>query len=164
MDGGAWWAVVQGVAKSQTWLNDFTFTFHFHASEKEMATHSSVLAWRVPETGEPGVLPSMGSHSSSSRVKFLLENLRKNNLWTSAYDFIHFFPTTQFLSLLLSTFILKVIKLHLLIAHDSFDSFSVCGWLFCLKQNPDRPGFCIWVSKQGVELEIKGLCNWRWWI
>ena len=62
MDGGAWKAAVHGVAKSQKWLCDFTFTFHFHALEKEMATHSSVLAWRVPGTGEPGGLPSMGSH------------------------------------------------------------------------------------------------------
>ena len=62
MDGGAWWAAVHGVAKSRTWLSDFTFTFHFHALEKEMATHSSVLAWRIPGTGEPGGLPSMGSH------------------------------------------------------------------------------------------------------
>ena len=61
MDGGAWWAAVHGVAKSQTWLSDFIFTFHFHALEKEMATHSSVLAWRIPGTGEPGGLPSMGS-------------------------------------------------------------------------------------------------------
>ena len=51
MDGGAWWAAVHGVAKSRTRLSDFTFTFHFHALEKEMATHSSVLAWRIPETG-----------------------------------------------------------------------------------------------------------------
>ena len=62
MDGGAWWAAVHGVVKSQTRLSDFTFTFHFHALEKEMATHSSVLAWRIPETGEPGGLPSTGSH------------------------------------------------------------------------------------------------------
>ena len=62
MDGGAWWAAVHGVAKSQTQLSDFTFTFHFHALEKEMATHSSVLAWKIPETGEPGGLPSTGSH------------------------------------------------------------------------------------------------------
>ena len=62
MDGGAWWATVHGVAKSRTRLNDFTFTFHFHALEKEMATHSSVLAWRIPGTGEPAGLPSMGSH------------------------------------------------------------------------------------------------------
>ena len=62
MDRGAWWAAVHGVAKSQTRLSDFTFTFHFHALEKEMATHSSVLAWRIPGMGEPGGLPSMGSH------------------------------------------------------------------------------------------------------
>ena len=63
MDGGAWWAAVHGVAKSRTQLSDFTLTFHFHALEKEMATHSSVLAWRIPGTGEPGGLPSIGSHT-----------------------------------------------------------------------------------------------------
>ena len=63
MDGGAWWAAVHGVVKSRTWLSNFIFTFHFHALEKEMATHSSVLAWRIPGTGEPGGLLSMGSHS-----------------------------------------------------------------------------------------------------
>ena len=62
MDAGAWWAAVHGVAKSRTRLSDFTFTFHFHALEKEMAIHSSVLAWRIPGTGEPGGLPSMGLH------------------------------------------------------------------------------------------------------
>ena len=62
MNGGAWWATVHGVAKSRTRLSDFPFTFHFHALEKEMATHSSVLAWRIPGTGEPGGLPSLGSH------------------------------------------------------------------------------------------------------
>ena len=62
MDGGAWWAAVHGVTKSQTRLNDFTFTFHFHALEEEMATHSSVLAWRIPGMAQPGGLPSMGSH------------------------------------------------------------------------------------------------------
>ena len=62
MDGGAWWAAVHGVEKSQTRLSNFTFTFHFHALEKEMATHSSVLAWRIPGMAEPGGLPSMGLH------------------------------------------------------------------------------------------------------
>ena len=62
MDGGAWWAAVHGVTRSWTWLSDFTFTFHFHALEKAMSTHSSVLAWRIPGTGEPGGLPSLGSH------------------------------------------------------------------------------------------------------
>ena len=62
IDGGAWWAAGHGVAKTQTRLSDFTFTFHFHALEKEMATHSSVLAWRIPGTEKPGRLQSMGSH------------------------------------------------------------------------------------------------------
>ena len=62
MDGGAWWAAVHGVAEGRTQLSNFIFTFYFHALEKEMATHSSVLAWRIPGTGEPGELPSMGSH------------------------------------------------------------------------------------------------------
>ena len=62
MDGGAWCAAIHGVAKTWTRLRDFTFTFHFHALEKEMATHFRVLAWRIPGTGEPGGLPSVGSH------------------------------------------------------------------------------------------------------
>ena len=62
MDGGAWWAAVHGVTKSRALLSDFTFPFHFHALEKEMATRSSVLAWRIPGMAEPGGLPSMGSH------------------------------------------------------------------------------------------------------
>ena len=61
MDRGAWWTAVHGVSKSRTGLSDFTLTFHLHALEKEMATHSSVLAWRTPGTGEPGGLSSMGS-------------------------------------------------------------------------------------------------------
>ena len=71
MDREAWWAAVHGVTKSWTRLSDFTFTFHFHALEKEMATHSSVLAWRIPGTEEPGGLPSMGSH----RVRHDLSDL-----------------------------------------------------------------------------------------
>ena len=62
MDGGAYYVAVHGVAKSRAWLSDFTFTFHFHALEKKMASHSSILAWRIPGTEEPSGLPSMGSH------------------------------------------------------------------------------------------------------
>ena len=62
IDGGAWWAAAHGVTKSRTQLSDFAFTFHFHALEKEMATHDSVLAWRIPGMGEPGGLLSMRSH------------------------------------------------------------------------------------------------------
>ena len=65
MDRGAWKAAVHGVARSRTRLRDFTFAFHFHALEKEMASHSSVLAWRVPGTGEPGGLLSLGSQSQT---------------------------------------------------------------------------------------------------
>ena len=71
MDGGAWKAAVHGVAKSRTRLSDFPFTFHLHASEREMATHFSVLAWRIPGMGEPGGLPSMGSHRVGTRLKRL---------------------------------------------------------------------------------------------
>ena len=72
MDGGAWWAAVHGVAKSWTRLSDFPFTFHFHALEKEMATHSSVLAWRIPGVGEPGGLLSVyGVAQSWTRLKQL---------------------------------------------------------------------------------------------
>ena len=76
-DGGAWWAAVHGVAKSQVWLSDFTFTFHFPALEKEMATHSSVLAWRIPGMGEPGWLLSMGSH----RVGHDWSDLAQHSIW-----------------------------------------------------------------------------------
>ena len=62
MDGGAWWAAVHGAAEGRTQLSGLSFTFHFHALEKEMTTHSSVLAWRIPGMGEPGGLLSMGSH------------------------------------------------------------------------------------------------------
>ena len=70
-DWGAWWAAVSGVAKSPTWLSNFTFTFHFPALENEMATHSSVLAWRTPGTGEPGGLLSMVGSQSRTRLKWL---------------------------------------------------------------------------------------------
>ena len=62
MDKEAWWVAIHAVTNSRTQLSDFTFPFHFHALEKELATHSSVLAWRIPGKGEPGGLPSMGSH------------------------------------------------------------------------------------------------------
>ena len=77
MDRGAWWAAVNGVAKSRTRLSDFTFTFHFHAWEKEMATHSGVLAWGIPGTEEPGGLLSMGSH----RVGHDLAETAYDNVW-----------------------------------------------------------------------------------
>ena len=97
MDGGAWWAAVHGIAEGRTRLSDFTSTFHLHALEKEMATHSSVLAWRILGTAEPGGLPSMGSQSrkrlkrlsSSSRISTplqysCLENPMDGGAWKAA--------------------------------------------------------------------------------
>ena len=98
MDGGAWWAAVHGVTRSWTRLSDFTFTFHFHALEKEMATHSSVRAWRIPGTGEPGGLPSLESHRVGHNWSDLaaaanenIEKLRsevktiKRNIWRNCF-------------------------------------------------------------------------------
>ena len=86
MDRGAWWAAVHGVAKSQTRLSDFTFTFHFRALEKEMATHSTLLAWRIPGMGEPGGLPSMGSHSRTR-----LRQLSSSSLYFGYQHFVLIF-------------------------------------------------------------------------
>ena len=83
MGGGAWWAAVHGVAKSRTRLSDFPFTSRFHALEKEMATHSSVLAWRIPGTGEPGGLPSLGLQSRT-RLKRL--SSRMTLCWLHTVD------------------------------------------------------------------------------
>ena len=82
MDRGAWRAAVYGVTKSRTWLSDSTFTFHFHALEKEMATHSSVLAWRIPGTADPGGLPSMGSHRVRHDWSDLAATLHRHSWWT----------------------------------------------------------------------------------
>ena len=81
MDRGAWWAAVRGVAKNQTRLSGFTLTFHFHALEREMATHSTVLAWRIPGTEEPGGLPSMGSHRVGHDWRDLAAWSYKNLIW-----------------------------------------------------------------------------------
>ena len=85
MDGGAWWATIHGVVKSRTRLNDFTLTLQFHALEKEMAAHSSVLAWRIPGMGEPGGLPSLGSHVASCDCDHVLARIWEVHsfLWSS---------------------------------------------------------------------------------
>ena len=93
MDGGAWWAAVHGVAKSRTRLSNFTFTFHFHALEKEMAAHSSVLAWRIPGMGEPGGLPSMGSQSRT-RLKWLSSRARRGTFLLCSLAFKPLSPLT----------------------------------------------------------------------
>ena len=99
MDGGAWWAAVHAVAKSRTQMSNFTFTFHFHPLEKEMATHSSVLAWRIPGTGEPGRLLSMGSHSQtrlkqlSSSILYWCFSFWLSSLCIIGSSFIHLIRT-----------------------------------------------------------------------
>ena len=100
MDGGTWWAAVHGVAESRTRLSDFTFTFHFHALEKEMATPSSVCAWRIPGTGEPGGLPSMGSHRVGHDWSDLAAAAAATILHIRSTELIHFtdgyrFPLTN---------------------------------------------------------------------
>ena len=96
MDGGAWWAAVHGVSKSQTQLSDFTFTFHFHALQKEMATHSNVLAWRIPGMVELGGLPSMGSHRVRLDWSKLAAAAAKTSLVTLIFfSSCNYFPHTS---------------------------------------------------------------------
>ena len=88
MDEGAWWAAVHGVANSRIRLSDFTFTFHFHALEKEMAPHSCVLAWRIPGTGEAHGLPSLGSHRVGHDCSDLAAAAAAAHSWSRRYFLI----------------------------------------------------------------------------
>ena len=122
MDGGAWWAAAHGIAKSRTRLSDFTFTFHFHALEKEMATHSSVLAWRIPGMGEPGGLPSMGSHrvvhdwsdlaaTAAGEIKGFNVYINKSHtyvLWFHKREYDYLIWISLILKCLFSVFFLQV--------------------------------------------------------
>jgi len=121
MHGGTWWAAVRGVAKSWTQLSNFIFTFHFHALGKEMAAHSSVLAWRIPGMGEPGGLPSMGSHRVGHDWSDLAAAAAVTEQQQSFYSFQHIdFHILLDLYLFLSY--CKFLKL-------SF-SFYFIGWIF----------------------------------
>ena len=137
MDGGAWKAAVHGVAEIRTQLSDFTFTFHFHPLEKEMASHSSVLAWRIPGTGEPGGLPSMGLH-------------RVGHNWSDLAAAAH---------IVVATFALKGIWsscskvcmacragniYHLALCRESLPQLLVPGWLPCFP--PCLPLPLLWSS------------------
>ena len=101
MGGGAWWAAVHGVSKSQSRarLSDFTFTFHFPALEKEMATRSSVLAWRIPGMGEPGGLPSMGSHSVRHDGSDLAVHIHSQKSLHISYCFVYCYKLSFFIHL-----------------------------------------------------------------
>ena len=124
MDGGAWWAAVHGVAKSQARLSNFTFTFHLHALEKEMATHSSILAWRIPGTEEPSGPPSMGSH----RVGHDWSDLAAAAAVHGFTSFFFFFLLTDYWDLEVWSFrfkVLMVIVLKWLCVLPSEGSLSV---------------------------------------
>ena len=117
-DGGAWWAAVHGVAKSRIRLSGFTFTFNFHALQKEMATHSSVLAWTIPGMGEPGGLPSMGSH----RVRF-------NTVYDiSVYYLLNILDLSQKSNLCLPSKFHEIREFYL-----SFSPFILFSPLWCLE-------------------------------
>ena len=113
MDEGAWWATDHGVPKSQTRLRDFTFTLHFHALEKEMATHSSILAWRIPGTGEPGGLLSMGPYAvygavqSQTPLKRLSRRGDKTliNLKNSYFNLIFYSPVMEVMSVIIVSYL-----------------------------------------------------------
>ena len=173
MDRGAWWVAVHGVAKSQTQLSDFTFTFHFHALEKEMATHSSVLACRIPGTGEPGGLPSMGSHRvghdwsdlASAAVLFLLS-------WGNRHLLLNMSPDHLFYFFNISFFRLFVHWEHWGIGDAEEAAFSLhrpwgpC-WLF--QPCPGSADPRVWLMAGGVCPELglnihRSLGSWFCWL
>ena len=113
MDGGAWWAAFHGVAKSWTRLSDFTFTFHFHALGKAMATHSSVLAWRIPGTGEPGGLPSMGSHRVRHNWSDLAAAVAAASTLCRCSHFLNFNIYSSYLCLYSITKVVYIVKQYM---------------------------------------------------
>ena len=129
MDGGAWWAAVHGVAKSRTWLSDFTFTFNFHALEKEMATHSSVLALRIPGTGKPGWAAVSGVARSWTRLKWLSSSSSSMHLKKNMSFYCSLIPT-QF----------HRIHSHLPLFVNSFPGNKKPGSLGGRKEKKKKPG------------------------
>ena len=143
MDGGAWWAAVHGVTKSQTQLSDFTFTFHFHALEKEMATHSSVLAWRILGMVEPGGLPSMGSDrvrhdwsdlaAAAAACSLVIFYSKPNSIKTSPSSdssFSYFSSNKSLFSLVVAAFLIHII----LILWLWFTSLSILMAYFVIER------------------------------
>ena len=144
MVGGAWWAAVHGVAKSQTRLSNFTLTFHSHALEKEMATHSSVLAWRIPGTEEPGRLPSLGSHRVGHNWSDLAAAAAAAAMWSTG------------LASLPSIYVSLMSMLGSYIGYFSVPSRTPCCLhrsLLTWRDLPPAPTHC-WLSTQQPSLEV----------
>ena len=145
MGGGAWWAAVHGVARSWTRLSDFTFTFHFHALEKAMATHSSVLAWRIPGTGEPGGLLSMGSHRVGHDWSDLAAspNMYRQHTWLDGQTLSYHFLFSIFFSGVNRS---SLHKKHLIVY--SYSGLHFCKLFLHLWDGPDDINTCS--QKSGV--------------
>ena len=144
MVGGAWWAAVHGVAKSRTRLSNFTLTFHSHALEKEMATHSSVLAWRIPETEEPGRLPSLGSHRVGHDWSDLAAAAAAAAMWSTG------------LASLPSIYVSLMSMLGSYIGYFSVPARTPCCLhrsLLTWRDLPPAPTHC-WLSTQQPSLEV----------
>ena len=155
MDGGAWWAAVHGVVKSRTRLSVFTFTFHFHALVKEMATHSSVLAWRIPGSGEPGGLPSVGSHSRT-RLK-RLSNSSSKILGNQEYWFSTLLKET--LKILLTL----VLNLLLLCYSDPSNLLTVAGNSISAESLQSCPTLCDPIDRSPPGSPVPGFSRQEHW-
>ena len=155
MDGGAWKATVHGVAKSQTRLSDFTFTFHFHALEKEMATHCSVLPWRIPGMGQPGGLLSMGSHRvgqdwsdlAAAAAVFSVHCYARISFWFGSYYLLVTVPYIFWLQILSVIFVTN--------------TFWFCGFCFTLC-NFSKICLCISLAAQGLGCGTQAHCCSLW--
>ena len=146
MDGEAWQAAVHGVAKSRTWLSDFTFTFHFYALEKEMATHSSVLAWRIPGMGKPGGLPSLGSHRVGHDWSDLAAASFKSAFSLPSFTLIKRLNSSSSLSAIrvISSAHVRLLIFLLVILISACDSSSpACLMTYCIHK----------INKKGVNIQ-----------
>ena len=166
MDGGAWWAAVHGVPKSRTRLSDFTLTFHFHALEKEMATHSSVLAWRIPGTGEPGGLLSMGSHRVGHDWRDLAAAVAAAP-WKKSYDKPDRVLKSRDITLLTKVHKVKAMVFPVVVyrcdswlikkaEHQRIDAFELWCWRRLLR--------LLWtagISNQSILKEINPEYSWK---
>ena len=157
MDRGAWKAAVHGVTRSRTWLNDFAFTFHFHALEKEIATHSSVLAWRTPWTGEPGGLLSLGLHRVGHDWSDLAAAAAAQSLscvQLTLWDPLHCGPSGSSVHGILQAWILEWVAIPF---SRGFSQPRDGTWVFCISGRfltPETPGkpYCVWGSELFITL------------